>query len=143
MERADFWCKPILVLFFVFSGAELNLDVFKNPVVVMVGLVYVFTRSFGKYIGARVSSTMTGCAEEVKKYLGISLLPQAGVALGMSALAFQLMNSNDGLLVRNITFFGVLIYELLGPTFTKIALIKSGDIKEIPEGKRKSKNRGF
>ena len=143
MERADFWCKPILVLFFVFSGAELNLDVFKNPVVVMVGLVYVFTRSFGKYIGARVSSTMTGCAEEVKKYLGITLLPQAGVALGMSALAFQLMNNNDGLLVRNITLFGVLIYELLGPTFTKIALIKSGDIKEIPEGKRKSKNRGF
>ena len=130
MERADFWCKPILVLFFVFSGAELNLDVFKNPIVVMIGLTYVFTRSLGKYLGARVSATMTGSAEEVKKYLGITLLPQAGVALGMSALAFQLMNNNDGLLVRNITLFGVLIYELFGPTFTKIALIKSGDIKE-------------
>lgn len=133
MERADFWCKPILVLFFVFSGAELNLEVFKNPIVVMVGLIYVFTRSFGKYIGARISSTMTGCDDVVKKYLGITLLPQAGVALGMSALAFELMNSTDGLLVRNITLFGVLIYELLGPTFTKIALIKSGDIKEIKE----------
>ena len=119
MERADFWCKPILVLFFVFSGAELNLDVFKNPIVVMVGLIYVFTRSFGKYLGARISSTMTGCDDVVKKYLGITLLPQAGVALGMSALAFQLMSNNDGLLVRNITLFGVLI------------LIKSGDIKEI------------
>ena len=104
------------------------------PIVVMVGLVYVFTRSFGKYIGARVSATMTGCAEEVKKYLGITLLPQAGVALGMSALAFQLMNNNDGLLVRNITLFGVLIYELLGPTLTKIALTKAGDIKEKPAG---------
>ncbi len=137
MERADFWCKPILVLFFVLSGAELNLDVFKNPIVVMVGLVYVFTRSLGKYLGARVSATMVGSAEEVKKYLGITLLPQAGVALGMSALAFQLMNSNDGLLVRNITLFGVLLYELLGPTFTKIALIKSGDIKEVKEDKKK------
>ena len=97
----------------------------------MVGLVYVFVRSLGKYLGARASSTMTGCDEVVKKYLGITLLPQAGVALGMSALAFQLMSNNDGLLVRNITLFGVLIYELLGPTFTKIALIKSGDIKEI------------
>ena len=136
MERADFWCKPILVLFFVFSGAELNLEVFKNPVVVMVGLVYIFTRSLGKYLGARVSATMVGSAKEVKKYLGITLLPQAGVALGMSALAFQLMSNNDGLLVRNITLFGVLIYELLGPTFTKIALIKSGDIKEFKDDKK-------
>lgn len=131
MERADFWCKPILVLFFVLSGAELNLDVFKNPIVVVVGLVYVFTRSMGKYLGARVSANMVGSDEKVKKYLGITLLPQAGVALGMSALAYNLMSNNDGLLVRNITLFGVLIYELLGPTFTKIALIKSGDIKEI------------
>ena len=73
---------------------------------------------------------MVGSDDAVKKYLGITLLPQAGVALGMSALAFQLMDRSNGLLVRNITLFGVLIYELLGPTFTKIALIKSGDIIE-------------
>ena len=131
MEASDFWCKPVLVLFFVLSGAELNLDVFKNPLVIVVGLVYVVTRSLGKYIGARVSATIVGSDDAVKKYLGITLLPQAGVALGMSALAFQLMDRSNGLLVRNITLFGVLIYELFGPTFTKIALIKSGDIKEI------------
>ena len=131
MEASDFWCKPVLVLFFVLSGAELNLDVFKNPLVIVVGLVYVVTRSLGKYIGARVSATLVGSDDAVKKYLGITLLPQAGVALGMSALAFQLMDRSNGLLVRNITLFGVLIYELFGPTFTKIALIKSGDIKEI------------
>lgn len=130
MEASDFWCKPVLVLFFVLSGAELNLDVFKNPLVVIVGIVYVVTRSLGKYIGARVSATMVGSDDAVKKYLGITLLPQAGVALGMSALAFQLMDRSNGLLVRNITLFGVLIYELLGPTLTKIALTKAGDIQE-------------
>lgn len=130
MEASDFWCKPVLVLFFVLSGAELNLDVFKNPLVIIVGIVYVVTRSLGKYIGARVSATMVGSDDAVKKYLGITLLPQAGVALGMSALAFQLMDRSNGLLVRNITLFGVLIYELLGPTLTKIALIKAGDIQE-------------
>ncbi len=130
MEASDFWCKPVLVLFFVLSGAELNLDVFKNPLVIIVGIVYVVTRSLGKYIGARVSATMVGSDDAVKKYLGITLLPQAGVALGMSALAFQLMDRSNGLLVRNITLFGVLIYELLGPTLTKIALTKAGDIQE-------------
>lgn len=130
MEASDFWCKPVLVLFFVLSGAELNLDVFKNPLVIIVGIVYVVARSLGKYIGARVSATMVGSDDAVKKYLGITLLPQAGVALGMSALAFQLMDRSNGLLVRNITLFGVLIYELLGPTLTKIALTKAGDIQE-------------
>ena len=141
MERSDFWCKPILVLFFVFSGAELDLNVFKEPIVVMIGFVYVFTRSFGKYLGARISATIVKSEEVVKKYLGITLLPQAGVALGMSAIANDLLGGTEGKLVRNIVLFGVLIYELFGPTFTKVALIKSGDIKEIPQEKRNEKNR--
>ena len=130
MEASEFWCKPVLVLFFVLSGAELNLEVFKNPIVIAAGLIYVVVRSLGKYTGARVGATIVGSDDSVKKYLGITLLPQAGVALGMSAIAFQLLDRSNGLLVRNITLFGVLVYELLGPTFTKIALIKSGDIIE-------------
>ena len=132
MERADKWSQPILVLFFVLSGAELDLAVFRNPIVVMIGIVYILARSFGKYVGARVSATMSGSLDVVRKYLGITLLPQAGVALGMSAIVAKTLGSN-GTLIRNITLFGVLIYELVGPTFTKIALTKAGDITEKPK----------
>lgn len=132
MDTSDKWSQPILVLFFVLSGAELNLAVFKNPIVILVGFVYIIARSFGKYIGARVSADMAGSKEVVKKYLGITLLPQAGVALGMSAIVARSLGSN-GNLIRNITLFGVLIYELIGPTLTKIALIKAGDIKAKPK----------
>ena len=132
MDTSDKWSQPILVLFFVLSGAELDLAVFKNPIVILVGFVYIIARSFGKYIGARVSADMSGSKEVVKKYLGITLLPQAGVALGMSAIVARSLGSN-GNLIRNITLFGVLIYELIGPTLTKIALTKAGDIKAKPK----------
>ncbi len=149
MDRASSWSQPILVLFFVLSGAELDLAVFKNPVVVLIGIVYILARSFGKYIGARISATMAGSIEVVRKYLGITLLPQAGVALGMSAIVATSLGEH-GTLIRNITLFGVLIYELIGPTLTKIALTKAGDIKEKPkevlerrENKLKNANKNF
>lgn len=144
MERADTWSRPVLVLFFVLSGAELDLSVFKNIIVVIIGIIYILTRSFGKYIGARISATMVGSPESVRKYLGITLLPQAGVALGMSGMAVGILGEK-GVLVRNITLFGVLIYELVGPTLTKIALMKAGDIKEqkwYAKGKRKLELKG-
>ena len=130
MQLADRWANPILVLFFVLSGAELNLDVFKDKTIIMIGIVYILARCFGKYYGARISATIARSPSEVRKYLGITLFPQAGVALGMSAIAATSLGA-DGLLIRNITLFGVLIYELFGPVLTKTALIKSGDIKEI------------
>lgn len=132
MERASRWSQPILVLFFVLSGAELDLSVFNSPVVILVGIVYVLARSFGKYFGARISATMTHSIDVVKKYLGFTLLPQAGVALGMSAIVAKTLGEN-GTLIRNITLFGVLIYELFGPTLTKYALIKAGDIVDKPK----------
>ena len=130
MERADTWSKPILVLFFVLSGAELNLSVFKNALVVAIGIVYVVARTTGKYFGARISSNISGSCDTVKKYLGITLLPQAGVALGMSAIVAESFGY-DGMIIRNVTLFGVLIYELFGPTLTKVALVKAGEINEI------------
>ena len=140
MDIADKWSQPILVLFFVLSGAELDLSVFRNPIVIVVGIIYVLTRSFGKYIGARISADMVGSKEVIKKYLGITLLPQAGVALGMSAIVARSLGTN-GLLIRNITLFGVLIYELIGPTFTKIALEKAGEITEKPKEDVNSRNK--
>lgn len=131
MDRADRWTAPILILFFVISGAELELSVFSDLAVVIVGLVYIAFRSLGKYFGAGISSRMTKCDPSIVKYLGITLLPQAGVALGMAIKAATL--GPEGSIVRNITLFAVLVYELIGPFLTKIALTKSGDIKK--EGK--------
>jgi len=128
MDRADRWTTPILILFFVISGAELELSVFADWAVVTVGVVYIIARSFGKCFGANISAKLTKCDPSIVKYLGITLLPQAGVALGMAIKAIEL--GPDGAIVRNITLFAVLIYEIVGPFLTKIALTKAGDIKE-------------
>ena len=128
MERADRWTAPILILFFVISGAELELSVFADWIVVLIGIVYIASRSLGKYYGARISCQATKCDPNIVKYLGITLLPQAGVALGMAIKAVEL--GPEGSIVRNITLFAVLVYEIVGPYLTKIALTKAGDIKE-------------
>ena len=131
MDRVDRWTAPLFVLFFVLSGAELELSVFADIAIVLIGLVYIISRSVGKYSGAYLSAKLTGCDEKIKKYLGVTLLPQAGVALGMALKSETL--GDVGIIIANITLFAVLIYELIGPMLTKIALIKSGDIQ--PEGK--------
>lgn len=137
MERVDRWTAPLFVLFFVLSGAELELSVFTDLMIVLVGIVYILSRSAGKYTGAFLSAKMSGCDDNIVKYLGITLLPQAGVALGM-AMKSQALGSEIGLLISNITLFAVLIYELIGPLLTKIALTKAGDIN--PEGAVSARN---
>ena len=132
MNRADKWTAPLLVLFFVISGAELDLSVFKNGIFVVIGIVYIILRSVGKYFGAGISAKLTECEPNTIKYLGITLLPQAGVALGMASQALT-FGSTTGKLVQSITLFAVLVYEIVGPFLTKIALTKAGDIK--PEGR--------
>ncbi len=137
MDRADKWTVPLNCCFFVLSGAELELGVFSHPEYVLIGVVYIIVRSLGKYFGARESSRAVGCDHKVVQYLGVTLLPQAGVALGMCAQAGAL-GEVDGGIVRNITLFGVLIYELLGPTMTKIALTKADEITPAPvEGRKR------
>ena len=131
MEREDRWTAPLYCLFFVLSGAALKPDVFADVAMLLVGLVYILFRSAGKYLGARWSARATHCDDNIVKYLGITLLPQAGVALGMSLTA-SIQLGADGSVVRSITLFSVLIYELVGPTLTKIALTKAGDIQ--PKG---------
>ncbi len=130
MERTDKWTSPLFAIFFVLSGAELELGVFGDVAVVIIGLVYIIFRSLGKYFGTYASAKATKCAPNICKYLGITLLPQAGVALGMCTLAMEL--GSAGVLIRNITLFAVLIYEIFGPLFTRMALTAAGDIKPIP-----------
>ena len=130
MDRLDRWVSPINILFFVLSGAELDLTILSNPLVLLVGVVYIASRSLGKISGAYTSCRATKCSPSIQKYLGITLLPQAGVALGMAAEAAQL---SDGHMVRNVVLFSVLVYELVGPTLTKISLVAAGEIR--PEGR--------
>ena len=135
MDRVDRWTAPLFVLFFVLSGAELELSVFTQWTAVVIGVVYIAARSFGKYIGAFSSAKLTGCDDNIVKYLGITLLPQAGVALGMAIKAAEL--GSDGAIVANITLFAVLVYEIVGPMLTKIMLEKAGEIN--PEQKKSAR----
>ena len=135
MVRSEKWTSPLFCCFFVISGADLDLSVFGKPIVVVIGLLYVIARSFGKYYGARESCRLVRCDPQVSKYLGYALLPQAGVALGMSVQA-EVLGTYEGRLIRSIVLFGVLVYEMFGPMVTKWALTKSGDIAEIPESKQ-------
>ena len=127
MDRLDRWTAPLFIIFFVISGAELELSVFADWTIVLVGVVYIAARSLGKYLGARYSAAAVKCDPNIVKYLGVTLLPQAGVALGMALKAAEL--GTEGSIVRNITLFAVLIYELVGPVCTKIVLTKAGEIK--------------
>lgn len=131
MAAADKWTSPLFALFFVISGAELELGVFADIAIVCIGIIYILFRSCGKYIGAYISAKMTKCEPNICKYLGITLLPQAGVALGMCTTAMQL--GEEGNLIRNITLFAVLVYELFGPLLTRQALMAAGDIKPISD----------
>ena len=131
MDRLDRWTAPIFMLFFILSGAELELAVFTDALVVVIGLIYIITRSVGKYVGSFVSAKAMGCNPNIVKYLGITLLPQAGVALGMAIKASEL--GSEGHMIANLTLFSVLIYEIVGPFLTKISLQNAGEI--TPEGK--------
>ena len=130
MERVDNWVMPLNILFFVISGAELDLEVLAQPVTILVGVVYILARSAGKYFGAAASCSLTRQSKPITENLGITLLPQAGVALGMALTAATL---SDGALARNVVLFAVLVYELIGPALTKRSLLAVGEIK--PEGR--------
>jgi len=130
MERVDNWVMPLNVLFFVISGAELDLEILSHPVTIIVGIIFILARSAGKYYGAAISCKLTKQSKPITDNLGITLLPQAGVALGMALTAATLP---DGALARNVVLFAVLVYELIGPALTKRSLLAVGEIK--PEGR--------
>lgn len=130
MERIDNWVMPLNILFFVISGAELDLEILAHPVTIIVGIIYILARSAGKYYGAAVSCRLTKQSKPISDNLGITLLPQAGVALGMAMTASSLENGD---LARNVVLFAVLVYELIGPALTKRSLLAAGEIR--PEGR--------
>ncbi len=127
MARTDKWTMPIFILFFVISGAQMEFSIFRDGVVILVGAIYMIFRTIGKYFGARWSAKVTSCDPNIVKYLGITLLPQAGVSIGMSITAAAVLVT--GGTIRSIVLFAVMIYELVGPMLTKMALVHAGDIK--------------
>ena len=134
MGRSDKWTSPLLAIFFVISGAELELSVFADIAIVGIGVVYIIFRCLGKYFGSLISAKATKCAPQICKYLGITLFPQAGVALGMCAIVASSTDFGDqGTLIRNITLFAVLSYELFGPHMTRQAHMSAGEIKPMSQ----------
>ena len=130
MDRMDRWTAPIMVLFFVLSGADLEFSVFGDWAIILVGVIYILFRSAGKIVGSGISAKFMKTEPTIQKYLGITLLPQAGVALGMTMTALSL--GEPGVIIRSVALFAVLIYELVGPLMTRIALEKAGEITEKP-----------
>lgn len=134
MDRFERWSEPVKILFFVLSGAELNLKILSNPTVLLVGLVYIIMRSFGKVSSSTLGCAITKCNQNITKHFGMTLIPQAGVALGMALTA---SNLEGGSMIRNVVLFGVLIYELVGPALTKRSLMSAGEIKK--DGKKSAR----
>ena len=134
LEQCDRFTPPLFLLFFVLSGANLDLAVL--PTVGVVGIAYVLTRAVGKALGATIGAKLEKCDANIVKYLGFTLIPQAGVAIGMARMC-QTSLPEYGTVINAVVLAGTLIYELTGPVITKIALTKAGEIK--PDAKKAAK----
>lgn len=127
LEQCDRFTPPLFLLFFVLSGASLDLSVL--PTVGVVGIAYVLSRAIGKSLGATIGAAIEKCDKNIIRYLGMTLIPQAGVAIGMARMCLTDLPAY-GPTINAVVLAGTLIYELTGPVITKIALTKAGEIKE-------------
>lgn len=129
MDGCERWTPPLFMLFFILSSAELDLKLLAS--IGVVGVVYIFARSLGKYFGAFVGAKAVCANPNVTKYLGLALLPQAGVAIGMAQMVSSKFGTVNPLLAKQVVtvvLCATLVYELFGPVITKIALTKAGEI---------------
>ncbi len=135
LEVYDRWTPPLYLLFFVISGAELDVRMIVS--VGLLGALYLISRAIGKYFGAYLGAHLANADENVKKYLGLALLPQAGVAIGMSQIVMAQLPEYGGP-VRTVVLCATLILELVGPLLAKVALSKSGEIHKDEFVKREA-----
>lgn len=135
LDVFDRWTYPCYMLFFVISGAEL--DIAALPTVGIIGIVYIIARAIGKYFGARFGAGIVKADKNVTKYLGYTLLPQAGVAIGMAQKVVSAL-PEYGRAISTVILCATLIYELVGPVLTKYALTKAGEIKKESQNPKKS-----
>ena len=136
LDVMDRFTPPIYMMFFVISGASLDLTIFFSStglIVVGIAAVYLISRVIGKYLGAFTGATITKCEPQIKKYLGLTLVPQAGVAIGLATSSSKMFMLNEatqkaGALIIAIVLTSTLVYELFGPMISKYALNKAGEI---------------
>ena len=126
LEHVDTWTPPLFMLFFVISGADLNVSML--PKLGLIGVLYIVSRVIGKYFGAYLGCTISKTSPKIRKYLGLSLVPQAGVAIGIAQLAVRELPQH-GTSIQAVILCATLIYELIGPVLTKASLIKAGEIE--------------
>lgn len=132
-EGCERWTPPLFMLFFILSSAVLDVKIIAS--VGIIGLVYIIARSLGKYFGVFFSAKLVKAGPKIQKYLGLMLLPQAGVAIGMAQMASTELG-DYGIKIMTVVLTATLIYELVGPLLTKLALSASGEIdkpiKDVP-----------
>ena len=143
VDLTEHWTPAVFLLFFIISGAELDLKII--PTVGLLGVCYLIFRSAGKYFGARLGASVVGETKEVRKYLGVALLPQAGVAIGMSQLVVKAFNElgmpGIGVQIRAVVLCATLVYELVGPLLTKMVLTKAGEIEKPQKAPKAEKSK--
>jgi Kef-type K+ transport system membrane component KefB len=127
LKLVDTVTPPIFLMFFVVSGMELDISII--PKIGVIGTIYVICRVIGKVSGASIGAAIMKAPESVKKYLGLTLVPQAGVAIGLSLVAANAI-PDLGQTIRPVILCATLIYELVGPGITKFSLEKAGEIKD-------------
>ncbi len=125
-EQVDRFTPPVFMLFFFISGAELDISIL--PQVGIIGLLYVLVRVLGKVAGAFFGAKVSSAAPVVRKYLGYTLIPQAGVAIGLAGVAEKVVPAY-GDKIKTIILCATVIYELTGPVITKLALKRAGEIQ--------------
>lgn len=126
-DMVDRITPPIFMSFFVISGADLNLAGLKA--VGAVGVFYILARALGKYLGAFTAAKIAGLSKKVQNYLGLTLIPQAGVAIGLSLIASREIPDPHGAMIRTIILGATIVYELVGPLLAKFSLTKTGCIE--------------
>ncbi len=132
LDVCDRWTPPLFLLFFVISGAELNLEIL--PQIGLIGIIYLIARTAGKCLGATAGSAIIKADKQIIKYLGFTLIPQAGVAIAMSQLVMTIL-PQYGEQIRAVILGATLVYELTGPLITKVALTKAGEIESTKRKK--------
>ena len=138
LDVMDRFTSPIYLMFFVISGASLDLTIFFNKsglIVLAIAGIYLIFRVVGKWSGAFTGASIAKCEPKIKKYLGFALIPQAGVAIGLATTASALFSASEhettkaaGALIIAIILTSTLVYELIGPMVSKFALKKAGEI---------------
>ena len=125
-KKVDRFTPPILTVFFVVSGMRLEVPALASAGV--IGLAYFFVRILGKLLGAGMGATLTNDTPQVRKYLGLALIPNAGVSIGLAALGERILSPSMGALLSTVILSSAVLYELVGPACARLALVRAGVI---------------